>query len=228
MNVNSSRRSWILLFALLFVMPCPQIYGADSSPPLTARESGVALYAQQDEETDRIATLEKGEALFPIAESVGRGIWYMVRTKQGVIGWVRAIDVEVSSQAKDTFKEKETSSSSWAARTEDGRTFVGTFSVAPNPTARAARGFWTLKDANGATVMSGGWSAEMHSTGWNGTWRANVDGRPGDFRGSWSVDPGPSKKVNFAELFEAAVKDAVRGLWTGAGESGGWTIRTFK
>src|SRR5436190_3755659 len=228
MNANWSRRSWILLFALLFVMPCPQIYGADSSPPLTVRESGVALYAQQDEETDRIGTLEKGEALFPIAESVGRGIWYMVRTKQGVIGWVRAIDVEVSSQAKETFKEKETSSSSWAARTEDGRTFVGTFSVAPNPTARAARGFWTLKDANGATVMSGGWSAEMHSTGWNGTWRANVDGRPGDFRGSWSVDPGPSKKVNFAELFEAAVKDAVRGLWTGAGESGGWTIRTFK
>ena len=209
-------------------MPCPKTYGADSSPPLTVRESGVALYAQQDEETDRIGTLEKGEALFPIAESVGRGIWYMVRTKQGVIGWVRAIDVEVSSQAKETFKEKETSSSSWAARTEDGRTFVGTFSVAPNPTARAARGFWTLKDANGATVMSGGWSAEMHSTGWNGTWRANVDGRPGDFRGSWSVDPGPSKKVNFAELFEAAVKDAVRGLWTGAGESGGWTIRTFK
>ena len=228
MNANWSRRSWVLLFALLFVMPCPKTYGADSSPPLTVRESGVALYAQQDEETDRIGTLEKGEALFPIAESVGRGIWYMVRTKQGVIGWVRAIDVEVSSQVKDTFKEKETSSSSWAARTEDGRTFVGTFSVAPNPTARAARGFWTLKDANGATVMSGGWSAEMHSTGWNGTWRANVDGRPGDFRGSWSVDPGPSKKVNFAELFEAAVKDAVRGLWTGAGESGGWTIRTFK
>src|SRR6266508_4802165 len=169
-------------------MPCSQTYGADSSPPLTGREAGVAFYAQQDEETDRIATLEKGEALFPIAESVGRGIWYMVRTKQGVIGWVLAIDVEVSSQAKDTFKEKETSSSSWAARTEDGRTFVGTFSVAPNPTARAARGFWTLKDANGATVMSGGWSAEMHSTGWNGTWRANVDGRPGDFRGSWSVD----------------------------------------
>jgi hypothetical protein len=228
MNAIWSRRSWILLFALLFVMPFPQIYGADLSPPLTVRESGVALYAQQDEETDRIATLEKGEALFPIAESVGRGIWYMVRTKQGVIGWVRAIDVEVSSQAKDTFKEKETSSSSWAARTEDGRTFVGTFSVAPNPTARAARGFWTLKDANGATVMSGGWSAEMHSTGWNGTWRANADGRPGDFRGSWSVDPAPSKKVNFAELFEAAVKDAVRGLWTGAGESGAWTIRTFK
>ena len=228
MNANWSRGSWILFFALFFVMPFPQIYGADLSPPLTVRESGVALYAQQDEETDRIATLEKGEALFPIAEAVGRGIWYMVRTKQGVIGWVRAIDVEVSSQAKDTFKEKETSSSSWAARTEDGRTFVGTFSVAPNPTARAARGFWTLKDANGATVMSGGWSAEMHSTGWNGTWRANADGRPGDFRGSWSVDPAPSKKVNFAELFEAAVKDAVRGLWTGAGESGAWTIRTFK
>jgi hypothetical protein len=26
--------------------------------------------------------------LFPIAEAVGKETWYMVRTKQGVIGWV--------------------------------------------------------------------------------------------------------------------------------------------
>ncbi len=201
---------------------------AAESSSLTARESGVSLYARQELESEPLGRLEKGETLFPLAESIAQEIWYMVRTKQGQVGWVRAIDVEVSSQVKDTFKEKETSSSSWAARTESGQTFVGTYSVAPNPTARAARGFWTLKDANGATVINGGWSAEMHSTGWNGTWRASVDGRPGDFRGSWSADPAPSKKANFTELFEAAVRDAVRGLWTGAGESGGWTIRTFK
>jgi len=226
MNVCCKNFRWPVL-ALILCLLTPVAGHAAESSSLSARESGVPLYARQDLESEPLGRLEKGEMLFPLAESIAQETWYMVRTKQGQIGWVRAIDVEVSSQVKDTFKEKETSSSSWAARTEDGRTFVGTFSIAPNPTARTARGFWTLKDATGATVMNGGWSAEMHTTGWNGTWRATVDGQPGDFRGSWSADPAPSKKVTFTELFEAAVKDAVRGLWTGAGESGGWTIRTF-
>jgi hypothetical protein len=216
------------LIALLLLFALPNDLVAAEPSALTARQSGIPLYARQDLESEPLGRLEKGELLFPLAESIAQEVWYMVRTKQGQVGWVRAVDVEVSSQIKDTFKEKETGSSSWAARTEDGRTFVGTFSVAPNPTARAARGFWTLKDANGATIMSGGWSAEMHSTGWNGTWRATVDGRPGDFRGSWSAESTPAKKSGFVEFFDATVKDAVRGLWTGAGESGAWTIRTFK
>ncbi|MGH7816471.1 MAG: hypothetical protein ACREOR_03695 [Candidatus Binatia bacterium] len=228
MTARFNKFRWSLLGLILFLAMPAGVRAAESASTLTARDFGVPLYAQQDLESEPISRLDKGEALFPMAESIGQEVWYMVRTRQGQIGWVRAIDVVVSSQVKDTFKEKETASSSWAARTEDGRTFVGTFSVAPNQTARAARGFWTLKDANGATVMSGGWSAEMHSTGWNGTWRASAEGRQGDFKGSWSAEIAASKKPSFSELFEAAVKDAVRGLWTGAGESGGWTIRTYK
>ena len=215
----------LLLVVLLMAAPSDLLTAESSS--LTARKSGVPLYARQDLESEPIGQLEKGETLFPMAESIGQEIWYMVRTQRGQIGWVRAIDVVASSQVKDTFKEKETSSSSWAARAEDGRTFVGTFNVEPNPTAHAARGFWTLKDSHGATVMNGGWSATMHSTGWNGTWRANVDGRTEEYLGSWSVEAAPSKKADFSKLFEAAVKDAVRGLWTGPGVSGAWTIRTF-
>jgi hypothetical protein len=54
-----------LLFSscLLFFSPAEA-----ATPTLTARETGVALYARQDAETDRIATLEKGEPLFPMAE----------------------------------------------------------------------------------------------------------------------------------------------------------------
>jgi len=217
-----------LIGLLLFLMAFASLHAADSTSSLTARESGVPLYARQDLESEPVSRLEKGEVLIPMAESVAQEVWYMVRTKQGQIGWVRAADVVASGQVKDTFKEKETSSSSWAARTEDGRTFVGTFSVAPNATARAARGLWTLKDAGGATVMSGGWSAEMHSTGWNGTWRASAEGRQGEFNGSWSAEVTSSKKGSFTDLFEAAVKEAMRGLWTGAGQSGSWTIRTYK
>jgi len=220
------RRSLLGLFLLLLF--CAGVVAGESTPALTARDSGVPLYAQQDLESEPLSRLQKGEALTPMFESVGQEVWYMVRTKQGQIGWVRGVDVVVSSQVKDTFREKETASSSWAARSEDGRTFVGTFTVAPNATARATRGLWTLKDANGAAVMSGGWSAEMHTTGLNGTWRASVEGRQGDFSGSWSAELAQAKKAGLTEMFEAAIKDAVRGLWTGAGQSGSWTIRTFK
>ena len=220
------RRSLLALF-LLFVM-CAGAGAGESTPALTARDDDVPLYARQDAESEPFSRLQKGEVLTPMFESIGQEVWYMVRTKQGQVGWVRGADVVVSSQVKDTFREKETASSSWAARTEDGQTFVGTFTVAPNATARAARGFWTLKDAGGATVMSGGWSAEMHTTGLNGTWRASAEGRQGDFSGSWSAEMAQAKKGGLTEMFEAAIKDAVRGLWTGAGQSGGWTIRTFK
>lgn len=220
------RRS--LLGLCLVLLASAGANAGESTPAVTARDDGVPLYARQDLESTPLGRLQKGEALTPMIESVGQEVWYMVRTKQGQVGWVRGADVIVGSQVKDRFREKETASSSWAARTEDGRTFVGTFTVAPNATARAARGFWTLKDAGGATVMSGGWSAEMHATGLNGTWRASVAGRPGDFSGSWSADMAQAKKAGFTEMFEAAIKDAVRGLWTGAGQSGEWTIRTFK
>jgi hypothetical protein len=228
MNVCCKFLRWPVLVLILCLLTPPAAHAADAASALTARESGVPLYARQDLESEPLGRLEKGEALFPLVESVAEEVWYMVRTKQGQVGWVRAVDVVVSSQVKDSFKEKETSSSTWAARAEDGRTFSGTYTVAPNATARAARGFWTLKDANGATAMSGGWSAEMHSTGWNGTWRASAEGRPGEFNGSWSAELPPSKKGGFTDLFEAAIKEAMRGLWTGAGESGNWTIRTYK
>jgi len=227
MGVGLKAKNYFLLVVVLLIAAPSNLRAAQLSS-LTARDSGVPLYARQDLESEPLARLEKGETLFPMAETIGQEVWYMVRTKQGQVGWVRGIDVVVSSQVKDRFTEKDVTSSSWAARTENGRTFVGTFKVEPSPTARAARGFWTLKDAKGDTVMNGGWSAEMHTTGWNGTWHAKVDGRTENFRGSWSVEPAPSKKADFAKLFEAAVKDAVRGLWTGPGTSGGWTIRTFE
>jgi len=228
MTVRFVNLRWSLLAFTLFLLTSAPAHAADAASALTARESGVPLYARQELESEPLGRLEKGEALFPLAESVAQEVWYMVRTKQGQVGWVRAADVVVSSQVKDSFKEKAASSSSWAAQTEDGRTFSGTFSVEPNASARAARGFWTLKDANDATLMNGGWSAERHSTGWNGTWRAAAEGRQGEFNGSWSAEVAPAKKGGFIDLFEASIKEAIRGLWTGAGESGNWTIRTYK
>jgi hypothetical protein len=222
-------RLGLFLFLTLMLVAVPRsMLAADVAPVLTARETGVPLYARQDIETDRIATLEKGETLFPIAESVGSEIWYMVRTKQGTTGWVRGVDVIVSNATKDSFKEKESGVSTWNARTTDGRTFNGTWSIAPNSTNQTAGGAWMLSNANGTTVMRGTWSADKHSTGWNGVWRASVEGSEGEHNGSWSADFPHVHNARFGELFESAAKAAISGLWTGGSQSGSWSIRVVK
>jgi|SoiMethySBSTD1v2_1073268.scaffolds.fasta_scaffold26397_4 hypothetical protein len=227
--MNCARICSGLLIALLFwLTPLISIEGAESVPVLTARETGVALYARQDPETDRIATLEKDEILVPIAESIGGQVWYMVRTKRGLIGWVRGIDVVISNEAKDSFREKESGSSTWSARTPEGRIFSGTWTVTPNATNETAAGGWTLTGPNGSTMMRGTWSADKHSTGWNGVWHAAAESRETEYSGSWSADFPHMRNVRFSELFAAAAKQAINGLWTGGSESGTWSIRVNK
>jgi len=228
MNTRWTRLGSFLWLILMLVATPSRVFTADSAPAMTARESGAGLYSRQDVESDRIATLEKGEALTPIAESVGSEIWYMVRRQQGSVGWVRAADVILSNQAKDAFKEKQPGSSTWSARTAGGRSFNGTWSLAPNSTDQQASGAWTLSNASGMTVLRGSWSAEKHATGWNGTWQATAEGREDEYAGSWSAEFPHLHNARFAELFEAAAKEAIRGLWTGGSDSGSWSIRIVK
>ncbi len=211
--------------AILLALPHSHADGAESSTALTARESGVGLYAQQDAETAPIRKLDKGDELFPMVEAVGRETWYMVRTKQGQIGWVRGTDVVISNQTRNAFKENPYGSSTWSARTADGRIFSGTWSITPSTTSSTASGGWTLSNNSGATVMRGTWSADKHSTGWNGVWHAAVEGRDAELSGSWSAELPYMRNARFAEMFEAAAKEALSGLWTGASESGSWSIR---
>ena len=78
------------------------------------------------------------------------------------------------------------------------------------------------------TVLRGSWSAEKHATGWNGTWQAAAEGREAEYAGSWSAEFPHVHNARFAELFEAAAKETIRGLWTGGSDSGSWSIRIVK
>lgn len=228
MRAHSTFLCRMLISLILLLAPAAASGAAAAAPELTARATGVGLYAQQDTESNRIATLEEGESLFPMLEAIGRETWYMVRTKGGLTGWVRAADVVASSQTRDAFKEKESGTSTWTARSADGRAFNGTWNVAPDSTQRSASGGWTLSDAAGATVMRGGWSADKHETGWNGVWRAMIEGGKGEYSGSWSAEFPHARNATFADLFAAAAKEAMRGLWTGGSASGSWSIRYVK
>jgi hypothetical protein len=215
-----------MLLPILFLLPVATLAGGadDAGPVLTVRETGVALYPRQDPESDRIATLEKGETLIPMLEAVGNEPWYLVRTRQGINGWVRAEDVIRNSKTTEAFKGKEVGASTWSARDADGRTFNGTWDVSPSSNRRSATGGWTLSDAKGATVMRGSWSADKHETGWNGVWRATVEGGQAEQSGSWSAEFPHMRNATFSDLFAAAAKEAMRGLWTGGSASGSWTI----
>ena len=59
----------VLLPAFPFFSLCR---AAEGTPALIVRESGASLYSQQESESDKIATLQKGETLFPLAEAVGQ------------------------------------------------------------------------------------------------------------------------------------------------------------
>jgi len=212
----------------LLVLSLPSFCNAaEATRALTVREAGATLYAQQEAESDKIAILQKGQLLTPLAEAVGQQTWYMVKTPHGLVGWVRAIDVSAGDQLKQAFKEQ-SQRSSWSARTTTGRTFEGNWTVEPGSSADKASGTWTLGEGLDKTVLRGTWSAQKFSTGWSGTWRATVEGQKQEFTGSWTADFPQARETSIGELFSTIARDAIRGIWSADNDSGSWAIRTAK
>ena len=218
---------WFSRLICLLVLSFPSFCNAgEATASLTVREAGGTLYAQQDAQSDQIAILQKGQLLTPLAEAVGQETWYMVKTSQGLVGWVRAIDVSPGGQLKHAFKEQ-SQRSSWSARNTTGRTFEGSWTVEPASSTDKASGTWTLGEGLDKTVLRGTWSAQKFSTGWSGTWRATIEGQKQEFTGSWTADFPEARETSIGELFLTAARDAIRGIWSAGNDSGNWTIRAL-
>jgi hypothetical protein len=213
---------WLLAFALLSISPA-----AETPTGLTVRESGAALYARQELDSDTIATLQKGEMLAPLAEAVGQQTWYMVKTRNGLVGWVRSVDVSGGDQLRQSFKEQP-KLSTWSAQTDTGQVLEGNWTIDPAASTDKASGTWTLGENSGNVTLRGTWSAQKFSTGWSGTWRAGVQGQPREFTGSWTADFPQARETSIGELFVTAARDAIRGIWSAGNDSGNWTIRALK
>jgi hypothetical protein len=225
--IRFALRQWFLVFLPL---GCVISLGlaATSAPGLMVRESGVILYAAQDTNSLQLTTLQKDEPLTLLAEAVGNETWYMVRTRQGLIGWLRASDASLTGAIKRELSQDLLSTSTWSAQSSQGLTYEGTWSVETQSSGNAAAGTWTLQDARGTTSSSGRWWAKKFSTGWNGGWRAHSEGSKIEYSGSWSADLLHDAEAPFKELFEAAARSAVRGVWTGGIQAGTWSIRAAK
>jgi clan AA aspartic protease (TIGR02281 family) len=73
-------------------------------PTLAVKSAGARLYAQQGPHAEAIRQLPKGEKLVPMARTPGETAWYLVRTADGAVGWVRAEEVEASEALARAFE----------------------------------------------------------------------------------------------------------------------------
>jgi hypothetical protein len=60
----------------------------------------IGLYPRQDDTAEKITELSEGDTLIPMVQSNGGNDWYMVKTQQGVIGWVKAVEVREDTGKK--------------------------------------------------------------------------------------------------------------------------------
>jgi cytochrome c biogenesis protein CcmG, thiol:disulfide interchange protein DsbE len=69
---------------------------------LRAKSDGIALRGQQDEYSEIVGRLSRGDEVTPLGRASGGAaeVWYMVKTKNGVAGWIRGGDVEQATRQK--------------------------------------------------------------------------------------------------------------------------------
>ena len=116
----------------------------------------------------------------------------------------------------------------WAARSSDGLTVGGTWTVSEPLETGGVTGTWTLVDALGRVAATGGWSAAKSTTGWTGSWRAAATGQRGEYTGTWTAKVDLKPAGGFADLFAKAVEAAVSGTWRSGPLSGAWTIQVSR
>ncbi|MSP38549.1 MAG: hypothetical protein EXR70_08680 [Deltaproteobacteria bacterium] len=77
-----------------------------SSASAPAQSSAAQLFAEADEASELIETVRDGTALSPIAEMTGGGgeKWFMVKTRNGNIGWIKTANNDAAKKIDDHFR----------------------------------------------------------------------------------------------------------------------------
>jgi thiol-disulfide isomerase/thioredoxin len=81
----------------------PLLIGPVEALPATLRVKslGGSLHAQQDSQSEVIAQLGSGEDVSLLGKVSGTGgVWYMIRSKSGAVGWIKANDFEETTKTK--------------------------------------------------------------------------------------------------------------------------------
>jgi len=110
----------LTLAAAVWIGLCVQEISAQSGPTpereISSRKS--KLFASPDTSSVQVGVLENGEPATPIAETVGvqGATWYLIKSKTGVIGWMKRSEAEESKRVEQFFNSLPTEQSLSIAR----------------------------------------------------------------------------------------------------------------
>jgi len=96
----------VVFFAWTVENGAPRDARAAASAQAAAKASEVMVYMATDENSPLIETVRDGGALSPIAETTGPGgvKWFMVKTRSGNVGWIKASDNAEARRVDDHFR----------------------------------------------------------------------------------------------------------------------------
>jgi thiol-disulfide isomerase/thioredoxin len=81
----------------------PLLMGPVEALPATLRvkPAGGSLHGQQDAQAEVVAQLGGGEDVALLGKASGTaGVWYMIKSKTGAMGWIKANDLEETAKTK--------------------------------------------------------------------------------------------------------------------------------
>jgi hypothetical protein len=104
--IRAALLSAVVVFALTAVCAAPRQARAAVSAPVPAKVSEVMVYSAAEEASPLVESVRDGGAFSPIAETTGPGgmKWFMVRTRSGNIGWIKASDNVEARKVDDHFR----------------------------------------------------------------------------------------------------------------------------
>jgi hypothetical protein len=143
-----------------------------------------------------------------------------MRRVMKILAVLASLSLAATAQAKNW-------SGTWTATAGAGKAFGGTWDAASGDDPNTVQGSFAVVDPSGTTLAAGTWAARKDAKTWQGSWQARAaSGQV--FSGTWRAQAQLPSTASFAELFELAATQIVRGTWAmGAAYSGAWSIRTY-
>jgi hypothetical protein len=106
-EMHLGRQTFVAALLWLSLLPTAAVYSQPNpAMGVNSQSDGIHVYAAPDDSAPSIAVLLVGENTMPVAESQGAGgvKWYLVKTKGGVVGWIKQSDSEQSKKIATFFR----------------------------------------------------------------------------------------------------------------------------
>ena len=90
---------------LTVCLTVPADIRAASSQQVSREEIEIQIFAAPDESSLLVESVKDNESLLPLAEMTTSGLkWFMVKTRNGNLGWIKAGDNQAAKRVEDHFR----------------------------------------------------------------------------------------------------------------------------